>query len=78
MTVMSGYKFSDEDVDGAVRYMKIFHPEKANPVYCRAMLEAFQAGVILGLRQIALNNPDDIEELYEKYEAYLETKAGHP
>ena len=75
---MSGYKFSDEDVDVAVRYMKIFHPEKADPVYCKAMLEAFQAGVILGLRQLALNKPDDIEELYEKYEAYLKTKVRHP
>ena len=71
MTTMSGYKISDEDVDVVMRYMKIFHPEKANRDYCKALLEAFQSGVITGLRQIALNNPDDIEELYEKYEAYL-------
>lgn len=67
---MSGYQISDEDIDGVVRYMKIFHPEKANRDYCKALLESFQAGVIVGLRQIALTKPDDIEELYEKYEAY--------
>lgn len=71
MKTMSGYKISDEDVDVVVRYMKIFHPEKANRDYCETLLEAFQSGVITGLRRIALNNPDDIEELYEKYEAYL-------
>jgi hypothetical protein len=68
---MSGYKISDEDVDGVLRYMKIYHPERADREYCRALLEAFQAGLIAGLRQIALNKPDDIEELYEKYEAHL-------
>ena len=71
MTTMTGYKISDEDVDGVVRYMKIFHPEKANSEYCRGLLEAFQAGLISNLRQIALDNPDDIEELSDKYDAYL-------
>jgi hypothetical protein len=68
---MSGYQISDEDVGGVVRYMNIFHPDKADPAYCRALLEAFQAGVIQGLRELALDKPDDIEELYEKYEAHL-------
>jgi hypothetical protein len=71
MIIMSGYQISDEDVDVMVRYMKIFHPEKASRDYCQALLEAFHSGVITGLRQIALNKPDDLEELYEKYEAYL-------
>jgi hypothetical protein len=71
MIIMSGYKISDEDVDGVVRYMQIYHPERADREYCRALLESFQSGLISGLRQIALNKPDDIEELYEKYEAYL-------
>jgi hypothetical protein len=51
--------------------MKVFHPEKANPEYCKALLEAFRAGVISGLRQIAISKPDDIEEFFEKYEDYL-------
>jgi hypothetical protein len=68
---MSGYKISDKDVDGVLRYMQIYHPENADRDYCRALLEAFQAGLISGLRQLALSKPDDIEELYEKYEAHL-------
>jgi hypothetical protein len=72
---MSGYyQISDEDVDGVVRYMKIFHPEKADPTYCRAFLESVYTGAIAGLREIAIKNPDEIEELYEKYEAYLNSK----
>ncbi len=70
-TVMNHYQISDEDVDGVMRYMKIFHPEKANRDYCKALLEYLQSGLISGLRQIALNKPDDIEELYEKYEVHL-------
>lgn len=75
MTIMSGYQIRDEDIDGVVHYMKIFHPEKADRHYCRAMLEAFQDGLIKGLRKIAFDNPDAIEELYEKYEAYLKNSG---
>ncbi len=68
---MSDYKISDEDVEGVVRYMKIFHPEKADPAYCKAMLEYLKSG----LYQIARTDPDNIEELYESlyasYEAHL-------
>ena len=74
MNTMSGYKISDEDIEGVIRYMKIFHPENANYAYCRQLLESFQAGVINGLREIALTNPDDIEELYERYEEYRKNK----
>lgn len=68
---MSDYKISDEDVNGVVRYMKIFHPEKANSDYCRSLLEYTKSG----LYQIARTDPDNIEDLYESlytsYEAHL-------
>jgi hypothetical protein len=68
---MSDYKISDEDVESVVRYMNIFHPDKAETVYCRSLLEYFKSG----LYQIARTDPDNIEELYESlynsYEAYL-------
>ena len=74
MKTMNSYNhISDEDVEGVVRYMQIFHPDKANPEYCRTLLEALYAGAVSGFREIALSNPDDIEELYEKYEAYIQT-----
>lgn len=64
---MSDYQIIDEDVDAVVRYMKIYHPDKANSEYCRAMLEYLKAG----LHEIARNNPDDIEAMYEQFEASL-------
>jgi hypothetical protein len=68
---MSDYKISDEDVEAVVRYMKISHPENANPAYCRELLEYLKSG----LYQIARTDPDNIEELYESlynsYEAHL-------
>jgi len=74
MKSMSSYhRVSDEDVEGVVRYMKIFHPEKADPEYCRALLEAVYTGALSGLREIAVKNPDDVEALYEKYEEYLKS-----
>lgn len=73
MRIMSGYQISDEDVEATVRYMKIYHPEKSDPDYCRQMLEAFQAGLIAGLREIAISKPDDIEVLFEQYESYLKS-----
>lgn len=71
---MSGYQISDEDVEVAVRYMRFFNPENANPEYCRAALEAFHAGIITGLRNIALDTPDAFEELFEKYEVFLKNQ----
>jgi len=72
---MSGYRISDEDVDGVVRYMQYFHPEHADRDYCKGLLEAFQSNIITGLRHLALDNPDAIEKMYEEYEAYLKKKS---
>lgn len=65
---MSDYKITEKDIDAVVRYMKIYHPEKANRDYARAMLEYIKSG----LHEIAQNNPDDIEAMYEAYEKTLE------
>lgn len=64
---MSDYQISEEDIDGVMHYMKIFHPEKADRAYCRALLEYFKSG----LHKIARSNPDDIEAIYESYETHL-------
>lgn len=66
---MSGYEITEEDIDAVVRYMKIFHPEKADRDYSRALLEYIKSS----LHQIARNNPDDIEVMYEQYEASLKS-----
>lgn len=71
MTVMSGYRITDELVDRVVELMQAINPEKANREYCRAMLEHYQSQVVEGLRQTALNNPDAIEALSDAYDKWL-------
>lgn len=62
---MSDYQISNEDIDAVVRYLEIYHPENANREYAQRMLESTKSA----LHQIAINNPDDIEALYEQVEA---------
>ena len=62
---MSDFQITDEVIDAVMRYMKIFHPERANREYAKRMLESAKSA----LHKIAINNPDDIEALYEQVEA---------
>ena len=71
MTIMSGYQITDEIVNRAVELMQVIDPAKANPEYCRAMLEYYQSQVVAGLRDKALNDPDAIEALADSYEKWL-------
>ncbi len=64
---MSDFQITEEIIDAVVRYMKIYHPERANREYVRSMLEHLKSG----LHQIAHKNPDDIESMYENYEKSL-------
>lgn len=75
MTVMSGYRITDEVVSRVVELMRVIDPAKATPEYCRAMLEYYQAQVVAGLRQTALDDPDAIESLYEAFEKWLQTET---
>jgi len=59
---MSDYVITEENIDAVVRYLEIFHPENANRDYARYMLEMSKSVI----HKIALENPDDIEALYEQ------------
>ena len=59
---MSDYVITEENIDAVVRYLEIFHPENANREFARYMLESTKSA----LHKIALDNPDDIETLYEQ------------
>ena len=71
MTIMSGYQITDEIVNRVVELMRVIDPAKANPEYCRAMLEYYQSQVVAGLRDKALSDPDAIEALADSYEKWL-------
>lgn len=65
---MSHYHISDEDVNSVVRYMKIYHPDRANREYVRALLEYTLAGVQTSLRDLA-QDPDKFETFVADFEA---------
>lgn len=57
--------YNEEDIDGVMRYMAIFHPEKSSRTYCQALLEYWE----MTLKDIALNNPDNIGKIVQAFEA---------
>ncbi len=63
---MTHNPISEEDIDAAVRYMKIFHPEKADRTYCQVALERYKSGLFKASR----NSPDFIEDIFAQNEAY--------
>ena len=66
---MSDYLITDEDIDAVVRYLKIYHPENASREYAQQLLEFIKSA----LHEIAINNPDEIEAMYQQFE---ESVAG--
>ncbi len=64
---MNHYQISDEDIDGVVRYLQIYHPERANREYARALLVHIQAGVQITLHELA-QNPEKFETFVTAFE----------
>ena len=56
--------YKEEDTGGVMRYMAIFHPEKADKVYCQALLEYWE----MTLKDLAVNNPEDLEKIVQAFE----------
>ena len=66
---MSDYKITEVDIDGMMRYLEVYHPDRADRDYARALLEYTKSA----LHGIAKENPDNIEAMFEAYEQSLET-----
>ncbi|HSW99540.1 MAG TPA: hypothetical protein VLH38_00725 [Patescibacteria group bacterium] len=60
---MSGYKITEKDVEGMLKYLKVFHPENANRDFAVEILLYMKAAY----HRIALTDPDMLEELYEAF-----------
>lgn len=69
---MSDYQITDSDIDAMMRYLEIYHPENANREYAQGLLEHTKSA----LHEIAKNNPDDIEAMYEVYEQSLKDTSS--
>ena len=66
---MSDYQITETDIDSMVRYLEVYHPDRANRDYAQALLEYTKSA----LHEIAQDNPDNIEALLDAYEQSLKT-----
>ncbi len=62
---MSDYTITNKDVASVVKYLHIFHPDKANEAYAVALLEYLQASY----HRMAVSDPDALEDLLKAFEA---------
>jgi len=59
-----------KDIETMVSYLKIHQPENATPEYAAAMLDFMQTK----LHELALNDPEELLNLYESYQQSPENK----
>ena len=67
---MSDYQITETDIDGMMRYLEVYHPDRANRDYALALLEYTKSA----LHEIAQDNPDNIEAMFEAYEQSLKSE----
>lgn len=67
---MSDYQITETDIDGMMRYLEVYHPDRANRDYARALLKYTKSA----LHEIAQDNTDNIEAMLEAYEQSLKTE----
>lgn len=66
---MSDYKITDEDIEGMLRYLKLFHPEQATREFAEGWLRYWKAEY----RKIAVENLDS-DAMEKLFAAYQESK----
>lgn len=58
------YKITEKDIESMLKYLRIFHPEKANRDYAIELLEYLKASY----HRLALTDPDALDKLYDAFE----------
>ncbi len=61
---MEHYKITDDDIQGIIYYLKVYHPENANREYAVELLEYMKATY----QRLALTNPNVLDDLYEAFQ----------
>lgn len=52
------------DIEAVYRYLKIYHPDKADRNYAAAFLDFIQTKI----HELAINDPDELEMLYDMFQ----------
>lgn len=60
---MSDYEITEQDIEGMLKYLSVFHPENANREFAVEMLEYLKASY----HRLATTNPDMLDKLYEAF-----------
>lgn len=64
MTDQIGYDLNEQDIDGVIRFLKVYDPENATPEVAIDFLTYMK----LNLRKtIGENDPEKLTELYEQF-----------
>lgn len=61
---MSDYKITEQDIEGMLNYLRVFHPENANRGFAVEILHYMKASY----RRMALTDPDALDDLYEAFQ----------
>lgn len=72
-TYMSGYESTEQDIEGVLRYLKIYRPEHANREFAVALLEYVSKNVHENLDKLA-DDPAKFEHVVSELEKSLGTK----
>ena len=63
-TLPSDYELNEKDIDSALNWLKINHPDQATPEMAIALLEYFRQGI----HELAHGASDiDLAELYDRF-----------
>lgn len=71
LNAMSGYEITEQDVQGMLKYLQVFHPENANREYAVEILEYLKASY----HRMALTDPDALNDLYQAFQQSKTSKA---
>lgn len=53
-----------KDIEAVYRYLKIYHPDKADRNYAAALLDFMQTKI----HELAVNDPDELDRLHEMFQ----------
>lgn len=58
------YQITEQDIEGMLKYLQVFHPERANRKDATEILTYMRASY----HRLALTDPDALDELYDAFE----------
>jgi hypothetical protein len=61
---MSNYKITEQDIEGTLAYLRLYHPVQATREEAISYLEYYKAFY----RDVALDNPSKLDKIFEAFQ----------